>query len=70
VQVGSFSNLSRAQEKLQEMQKFHKGKIETVDGEKTFYRALLGPFANKAKATQLMKKIKASGREAVLLRNK
>jgi cell division protein FtsN len=70
VQVGSFSSLLRAEEKLQEMQKFHKGKIETVNGEKTFYRTLLGPLASKEKANQLMKKIKDSGREAVLLRNK
>jgi hypothetical protein len=31
---------------------------------------LLGPLASKEKANQLMKKIKDSGREAVLLRNK
>ena len=70
VQVGSFASASNAKNTLAKMQKFHKGKIETVEGEKTMYRVLLGPFTSKAKAQAMVKKITESGHEAVLMRNK
>jgi cell division protein FtsN len=70
VQVGSFSNSGNAKQKLNEMSKFHKGKIETVEGEKTIYRVLIGPFSNKVQANEMVKKISDSGREAILVRSK
>lgn len=69
VQVGSFSSLSSAKQTLAEMQKFHSGKVETIEGEKAFYRTLLGPFSSKKKALQVIAKIKNSGHEAVLMRH-
>lgn len=70
VQVGSFSSSSNAKKTLAAMHKFHKGKIETVEGEKPIYRVLLGPFTSKPKALTMVKKITDSGHEAVLMRNK
>ncbi len=70
VQVGSFSNSANAKEILTKMQKFHKGHVEIIDGEQKIYRVLLGPFPNKNKANEMVKKITSSGYEAVLMRNK
>ena len=70
VQVGSFSNLSSADSTLKKMKKFYSGKIETVEGEKTIYRVLLGPFSNKNKAKEMAKKITDSGRDAILTKGK
>ena len=70
VQVGSFSNAENATKTLAKMEKFHKGRVETVEGEKPVYRVILGPFASKPKALALVKKIKASGSDAVLMRSK
>jgi len=69
-QVGSFSSISNARRTLAEMKKFHQGKIETVEGEKTIYRVLIGPFSNKSQANAMIKKITSSGHEAVLVRSK
>jgi cell division protein FtsN len=69
-QVGSFSTMNSADKTLASMKKFHKGQIEIVDGDKTIYRVLLGPFPNLAKANEMIKKIKTSGHEAILVRNK
>jgi cell division protein FtsN len=68
VQVGSFTNRFNADGALQKMKKFHHGKVEVVEGEKTVYRTLLGPFPNKEKANQMLKKISRSGEEGVLVR--
>lgn len=68
VQVGSFSVKKNAQQTLEEMNKFYLGTIETTDGNKAVHRVLLGPFANKAKAQAMIKKISASGHEAILVR--
>jgi cell division protein FtsN len=70
VQVGSFSNLENAKQTLALMQKFHKGKIEDVKGKTTIHRVLLGPFSTKTKAQAVLKKITASGHEAVLKINR
>lgn len=70
VQVGAFSNEESAEKVLEKMRKFHKGHIEMGDGEVKLHRVLLGPFQSKNKALSLVKKIKASGYEAVLMRNK
>ncbi|MBP7709678.1 MAG: SPOR domain-containing protein [Rickettsiales bacterium] len=70
VQVGSFENSENATKTLAKMEKFHKGRVETVEGEKPIYRVILGPFKSKPKALALMKKIKASGSDAVLMRSK
>ena len=40
VQVGSFSNSENAAKTLAKMNKFHKGHVETVTGDKTIYRVL------------------------------
>lgn len=69
-QVGSFSSASNARRTLAEMKKFHKGKIETVEGEKTIHRVLIGPFSSKVQANAMVKKITESGHEAVLVRSK
>lgn len=70
VQVGSFTNRGNADNSLSEMKKFHSGKIEVVEGEKTVYRVLLGPFPNKAKATAMVSKITNTGHAAILVRSK
>ncbi len=70
VQVGSFSSITNAKNTLEKMQKFHKGKVEEVEGAQTIYRVLLGPFANKQQARNLMNKIKNSGHDAIIVRNK
>lgn len=72
VQVGSFSNEASAKITLKSMQKFHKGSIEeaTKDDSTTIYRVILGPFPDKVKARTLIKKIKSSGHDAILVRNK
>ncbi len=70
VQVGSFSSITNAKNTLEKMQKFHKGKIEEVADEQTIYRVLLGPFANKNQARNMVKSIKNSGHDAIIVRNK
>lgn len=70
VQVGAFSNASNAKKSLTRMQKFHNGRIEKVAGKKVVYRVLLGPFSSKKQANALVKKIKKSGHDAVLMRNR
>jgi cell division protein FtsN len=70
VQVGSFSSRSSADSILKKMKKFHSGKIETIEGEKTIYRALLGPFSDKNKAKEVVKKITDSGRDAIITKGR
>ncbi len=70
VQAGAFSSEESAKTVLAKMQKFHKGHIEIIDGEVKLHRVLLGPFKSKNKALALVRKIKASGHDAVLMRNK
>jgi len=69
-QVGSFSSKGNAEATLVEMQKFHHGKVEISQGDKMVYRVWLGPFANRNQANAMIKKIKASGHDAVLVRGK
>ena len=52
------------------MKKFHKGKIQTVDGKKVVHRVILGPFSNKSQARKLVKKIKNSGHDAILIKTR
>lgn len=70
VQVGSFSVFSNATKSLARMKKFNKGFIEKVEGDKTIYRVLLGPFPNKTKASTMVQKIKKSGHDAIVVRNR
>lgn len=71
VQTGSFSNEESAKQVLSKTQKFYKGRIEVADsGDKTIYRVLLGPFANTQKAKEMVGKIKNSGREAIVVKNR
>ncbi len=70
VQVGSFSSRSSADSILKKMKKFHSGKIETIEGEKTIYRVLLGPFSDKNKAKEVVKKITDSGRDAIITKGR
>jgi cell division protein FtsN len=70
VQVGSFSSETNAKNTLAAMKKFHHGKIETSGGEKTIYRVILGPFVSKNQAAALSSKIKGSGHEAIIVKNK
>ncbi len=69
IQVGSFSNLANAKQSLVKMQKFHRGKVETIEGEKIIYRVLLGPFSTKQQARKEVKHIKNSGYEAIIVKN-
>lgn len=69
VQVGSFSSMENANKTLSSMKKFHHGEVETVEGDKVIYRVLLGPFANRAQASTMVKKITASGHPAILVKN-
>lgn len=70
VQVGSFGSISNANQTLAAMKKFHSGKVETIEGEKTIYRVLLGPFSTRKSANALVKEITDSGHDAILVRNK
>lgn len=70
VQAGSFGNAGNAKIALEEMEKFHKGSVVKVDGEKPIYRVLLGPFKTKAKAKMMVTKIKNSGHDAIIVRNR
>lgn len=70
VQIGSFSNERAAEDSLSKMNRFSSGKIESVEkDEKTIYRALLGPFKDKNGASAMVKKIKNSGNEAIIVRS-
>jgi len=69
VQVGSFSSRARAEATLEKMQNFHSGKIEVVEGEKTIYRSLLGPFSNKIKAREMVKKITSTKQDAIIVKS-
>jgi len=71
VQVGSFASAENADKSLAAMSKFHKGKIETSEsGDKEIHRVLLGPFSTKQKASIVVNKIKSSGHDAIIVRNK
>ncbi len=69
-QVGSFSSRANAEATLAKMKKFHLGKVEVSKGEKTVYRVWLGPVSDRKQANALIKKIKDSGGDAVLVRGK
>lgn len=69
VQVGSFLNEESANQTLQKMKKFHAGKVAMVEGERTVYRSLLGPFANRKQANAMVAKVAKSGHEAILVRS-
>lgn len=70
VQVGSFSSSSNAKNSLRKMSKFHDGYVEKIKRQKTLYRVLLGPFSSKKTAKKLLSKVKKSGHDAVLRRNR
>lgn len=67
-QVGSFSSEASANAALAKMKSFHAGKVTVLEGEKVMYRVWLGPIAERTKANSLVKKIKDSGNDAVLVR--
>ncbi len=70
VQVGYFSNRNNADNYLKLMSKFHKGLIEVKQQDKTLYRVLLGPLSSQNVAKNLVGKIKKSGHDAIIVRNK
>ncbi len=71
VQTGSFADKNNAKQDFAAMQKFYKGKIEEGNfGDKKIYRVLLGPFSNAKKAKDTVAKIKASGHDAIVVKNK
>lgn len=71
VQTGAFSTMGNAKKSLSAMQKFAKVQIEeSANGDQKIYRVLLGPFSNKAKASQVIAKIKRVGHEAIIVRKK
>jgi len=75
VQTGSFSTMQHAKNSLEIAEQFSTkstaAKIEEAQsGEKTVYRVLIGPFANKQKAAAMVAKIKKSGHQAIITKNK
>jgi len=73
VQTGSFSVLSHAKQSLAKVEKSagKKGLIEEVNvNNKTVYRVLFGPFADKNKASAMVKKFDKSGHNSIIVRNK
>lgn len=71
VQTGAFSTMNNAEKSSSAVQKFAKVQIEeSANGDQKIYRVLLGPFANKAKANQVIAKIKKTGHEAIIVRKK
>jgi cell division protein FtsN len=70
VQVGSFQDMGNAKSTLATMSKFHKGFVETSNGEKTIYRVLLGPIAGRKKANLIVVNIKKTGQDAIVVRNR
>lgn len=68
IQVGSFKNESNAKRHLQDMSKYHKGKIEELN-KNSMHRVILGPFAKRYDANKLLKKVKNSGQSAILIRS-
>lgn len=71
VQTGSFASEENAKHDLAKVQKFSKGRIEEVKlGNKTIYKVVLGPFSNDAKAKDVLRKIKSSGHDAIIVKNK
>ncbi|MDX2083333.1 MAG: SPOR domain-containing protein [Rickettsiales bacterium] len=71
IQTGSFANEENANQTLIKMQKFYQGKIEQSDKDgKIIYRVLLGPFAGEKTAKATLNKIKSSGHDAIIVKNK
>ena len=62
VQIGSFSSRQTAQQVLEQTRINTASRIEEVDiGGKTFYRAQLGPYADRKQAEQVYQQILAAG---------
>ncbi len=69
VQTGSFSNEANAEQDLKAVKKFFKAEIEEAEvGDKTIYRVLLGPFKTDVKAKEMVRKVKASGHDAIVVK--
>lgn len=68
VQVGSFSRYENAKNSLKYMSKFHSGEINTIDrDEGKIHRVVLGPFVKRSDAGKVIKNIKSSGKQAILV---
>lgn len=70
VQVGSFANHAAADSLLKKMKKFHSGRVEAVETDKTIYRVWIGPFSSRVKAKEMMKKITSTGQDAIVTKGK
>lgn len=71
VQTGSFSSKQNADSDLVAVKRFGKTTIEEVDvGDKKIYRVLVGPFPNSKKAKDVVRKIKSTGHDAIIVKNK
>ncbi|MBU6338966.1 MAG: SPOR domain-containing protein [Rickettsiales bacterium] len=71
VQTGAFSTIENATKDEASVKKYAKSQIEeSTSGDKKIYRVLLGSFSNKAEALKVIKKLKASGHEAVIVKKK
>lgn len=71
VQTGSFANEENAKQDSIKMKKFGKVQIAEVDmADKKNYRVLIGPFPNSKKAKLTLHKVKNSGHEAIIVKNK
>ncbi len=71
IQTGSFSNEENAKQALLKTQKFYKSRIEEIAlDDKKFYRVLLGPFASDKKANLILRKVKAAGNDAIIVKSK
>ncbi len=75
VQTGSFSVLQHAKNSIAKIEKFASKassiKIEEAQSQnKTVYRVLIGPFANKQKANAVVSKLTKAGHQAIIVKNK
>lgn len=67
VHLGLFSQASNARNALESAQNIAVGEVkeDTINGKK-FYRALLGPFDNNAKARETIRQLSQSGKDAFI----
>lgn len=70
VQLGSFLQREKAKNLIAKMKEYSGGKIEEVqNGDRTVYRALIGPFTNKTEAKSIVREIQQNGQDAVLVKS-
>ncbi len=69
LQLGSFNNQENANDFINKSKNKNLQTIEANLGNKTVYRAVLGPYQNRKIALKEMQKIQKSGQEVVIIKN-